>query len=165
MKIGIMSDSHDNLQNIKKAIQIFKENKVEVIMHAGDLISPFCIPPFADFKNRFYLCSGNNLGDIPFIKKTIENIGIFFDELGDIELDGKKFALYHGTNEIITEALLHSQKYDYIITGHTHHKETLQEGKTVLINPGETFGDLYGEATIAILNTESNDVTFYDLIK
>ncbi len=165
MKIGIMSDSHDNIQNIKKAVQIFKEDNVEVIMHAGDLVSPFCIPLFADFKNRFYLCSGNNLGDVQFIKKLIEDIGIFFDELGEIELGGKKFALYHGTNEIITNALLHSQEYDYVIIGHTHHKETLQEGKTVLINPGETFGDLYGEATIAILNTESNDVTFYDLIK
>ena len=165
MKIGIMSDSHDNIQNIKKAIQIFKENNVKVIMHAGDLVSPFCIPLFADFKNRFYLCSGNNLGDVPYTKEKIEDIGIFFDELGEIELGGKKFVLYHGTNEIITKALLRSQEYDYVIIGHTHHKETLQEGKTILINPGETFGDLYGEATIAILNTKSNEVTFYDLIK
>ena len=165
MKIGIMSDSHDNIQNIKKAIKIFKENNVKVIMHAGDLVSPFCIPLFADFKNNFYLCSGNNLGDVSYIKEQIEDIGIFFDELGEIELGGKKFVLYHGTNEIITKALLRSQEYDYVIIGHTHHKETLQEGKTVLINPGETFGDLYGEATIAILNIKNNEITFYDLMK
>ena len=165
MKIGIMSDSHDNILNIKKAIQIFKENDVKTILHAGDLISPFCLPLFVDFKNRFYLCSGNNLGDVSLIKKKIVDIGVFFDELGEIELDDKKFALYHGTNEIITNALLNSQEYDYVIVGHTHHKEVLQEGKTILINPGETFGDLYGEATVAILNIENRDVTFYNLLK
>jgi len=165
MKIGIMSDSHDNIRNIRKAIQIFKENDVGSVIHAGDLISPFCVPLFIDFKNRFYLCSGNNLGDVLLIKKKIEDIGVYFDELGEINIENMKFALYHGTNEIITKALLNSQEYDYVIVGHTHHKEVLQEGKTILINPGETFGDLYGEATIAILNMENRDVTFYNLSK
>ena len=68
-----------------------------------------------------------------------------------------------GTDSIKLEKLVKSQEFDYVITGHTHHKEIKHEGKTILINPGETFGDLYGEATVAILETETNNVVFYDL--
>lgn len=163
MKIGIMSDSHDNIGNIKKAIQIFKEHKVEAILHAGDLISPFCVPLFEEFSGNFFLCAGNNLGDTQFLKKLIEGIGTYYPEIGEVELDNVKFALYHGTYEPITKALLDSQNYDYIITGHTHHKDIKEKGKTILINPGEAFGDLYGTATIAILDTENREVNFHEL--
>jgi putative phosphoesterase len=93
----------------------------------------------------------------------MEGIGHFYEEMGEIELGGFKFVLYHGTDEAKLQSLLDSQKYDYVITGHTHHKEQKTVGKTSLINPGETFGDLYGEATIAILDTSNRNVIFHDL--
>ena len=163
MKIGIMSDSHDNIVNIKKAIQIFKEQDVEAILHAGDLISPFCIPLFTEFEGNFFLCEGNNLGDTHLVKNKVTEIGTYFTQVGEIELDNIKFALYHGTHEPITDALVDSQKYDFVIIGHTHHKEIKEKGKTILINPGETFGDLYGSATIAVLDTNTRSVEFHEL--
>ncbi|MHA1223553.1 MAG: metallophosphoesterase [Candidatus Heimdallarchaeaceae archaeon] len=165
MKIGIMSDSHDNMKNIKKAIFIFKQNNVEYILHAGDLISPFCIPLFEEYKGKLHLCSGNNIGDSYLIKKFIKEFGYYYDTLGEIEIEGKLFGLYHGTNPAILDALFKSQNYDYIITGHTHHKEIKKNGKTILINPGETYGDLYGTATVAILTLKNRTVTFIDLNK
>jgi putative phosphoesterase len=123
MKIGIMSDSHDKMSNIKKAITIFKEEEVKVILHAGDLISPFCVGLFENFKGNFHLCNGNNLGDTKLIKRKMEGIGHFYEEMGEIELGGFKFVLYHGTDEAKLQSLLDSQKYDYVITGHTHHRK------------------------------------------
>jgi len=35
MKIGIISDTHDNLPQIKKAVEIFNREKVELVLHAG----------------------------------------------------------------------------------------------------------------------------------
>ena len=39
--IGIMSDSHDNLDAIRKAVDAFNEAEVDLVIHAGDMISPF----------------------------------------------------------------------------------------------------------------------------
>ena len=39
MKIGIISDTHDDITNTNKAIDIFEENKVEVVIHADDISS------------------------------------------------------------------------------------------------------------------------------
>jgi len=163
MKIGIMSDSHDHRANIKKAIGIFKSNEVEAIIHAGDLISPFCLPFFEEFKGKFYLCAGNNVGDINIIPNKMKDLGYYYDEIGKFELDGQKFALYHGTDSITLDSLIYSkERFDYVITGHTHKKMLRKVEKTIIINPGETF-DLYEYPTVAILNTETRKVNFVSL--
>ena len=43
MKIGVFSDSHDHMENIRKAVDIFLEQKVEKIVHCGDIIAPFMV--------------------------------------------------------------------------------------------------------------------------
>ena len=36
--IGIISDTHENEESVKKAVRIFKENNVELVAHCGDII-------------------------------------------------------------------------------------------------------------------------------
>ncbi|MHA1684969.1 MAG: YfcE family phosphodiesterase [Candidatus Heimdallarchaeaceae archaeon] len=164
MLVGIISDSHDNIRLVQKAVMLFKEHKVEAIIHAGDLISAFMIDYFVDFAPHFYLCGGNNLGDTKFIREKIQNVGIFFQEGGSFNLDGKLFVVYHGTVPSIVDALLLSQQYDYVIVGHTHKKAVRKHGKTILINPGKSFYDPKNpESTLAILNTKNNELSFLEL--
>ncbi len=40
MKIGIISDTHDDIENVQEAIQIFNKNKVDYVIHAGDYVFP-----------------------------------------------------------------------------------------------------------------------------
>ena len=40
MKIGIISDSHDHVDNIRRAVSVFREASVELVIHAGDIVSP-----------------------------------------------------------------------------------------------------------------------------
>ncbi len=48
MNIGIISDTHDNLALIKKAVTFFNGEKVDLVLHAGDFVSPFTA---LEFKN------------------------------------------------------------------------------------------------------------------
>ncbi|MHA1203405.1 MAG: YfcE family phosphodiesterase [Candidatus Heimdallarchaeaceae archaeon] len=123
MKIGIMSDSHDKRENIRKALKIFEKNEVETVIHAGDLISPFCIELFNNYTGKFYLCEGNNKGDIVLINEKIEGRGYFFEDIGKFILDNKKFALYHGTKtEVLNNLIYGKERFDYVIYGHSHKK-------------------------------------------
>ena len=158
-----MSDSHDHRPNIRHALALFKEKQVSAIIHAGDLISPFCIKMFEEFKGKFYLCSGNNLGDTKIISNLMKEIGFFYEDVGEFEIQGKTFALYHGTDEVKLNSLIYSKEsYDYVITGHTHKKLLKKIEKTIIINPGETF-DLYENPTVAILDLETRKVEFVSL--
>jgi putative phosphoesterase len=152
MKIGIMSDTHDRLDAVEKAIDLFNREKVEHVLHAGDLVSPFVAPKFAKLKAKLYIVWGNNDGDKEFIRVKFGEIGITpLGNFATLELDGKKIALLHGTHEEIVGALLRSGTFDVVVRGHNHRAE-IREGKTLLINPGEVCGYLTGRQTVAILN-------------
>jgi putative phosphoesterase len=152
LKIGIMSDTHDRLDAVEKAIDLFNREKVEHVLHAGDLVSPFVAPKFARLKAKLYIVWGNNDGDKEFIRVKFGEIGITpLGNFAALELDGKKIALLHGTHEEIVGALLRSGTFDVVVCGHNHRAE-IKKGNTLLVNPGETCGYLTGRSTVGLLD-------------
>jgi hypothetical protein len=152
VKIGIMSDTHDRLDAIDKAIDLFNREKVEHVLHAGDLVSPFVAPKFAKLKAKLHIVWGNNEGDKEFIRVKFGEIGITpLGNFATLELDSKKIALLHGKHEEVVNSLVKCGSYDVVVRGHNHRAEIV-EGKTLLINPGEVCGYLTGRQTVVILN-------------
>jgi len=152
MKIGIMSDTHDRLDAVEKAIEFFNREKVEHVLHAGDLVSPFVAPKFAKLKAKLHYVWGNNEGDKEFIRVKFSEIGVTpLGNFAALELGGKKIALLHGTHDEIVGALIRSGSFDVVVRGHNHKAEILK-GRTLLINPGEVCGYLTGRQTVAILD-------------
>ncbi|RLI45996.1 YfcE family phosphodiesterase, partial [Candidatus Bathyarchaeota archaeon] len=41
MLIGIMADTHDRLPLLDKAVKRLNEEKVKLVLHAGDYVAPF----------------------------------------------------------------------------------------------------------------------------
>ena len=37
MKIGIVSDTHNNLKNVARIVELFNDAKVERVIHTGDI--------------------------------------------------------------------------------------------------------------------------------
>jgi putative phosphoesterase len=69
MLIGIISDTHDNMPQIKKAVDLLNESKVEHVIHAGDFTSPFTFSILKDLKCGFTGIFGNNDGDKLLLQK------------------------------------------------------------------------------------------------
>lgn len=161
MLIGLISDTHDHIPHLQKAIRIFKEQNTDLILHAGDYCSPFMIPHFEGLNLKGIF--GNNDGDKYLLISKFREIGA--DIEGDfmkVEAGGLTIAVYHGTYEEITESLIEAGRYDVVVTGHTHKMVHKEVGETLAINPGTANG-FDGIASIAFLNTESRDVEFVEL--
>ncbi len=144
--IGIISDTHDRLEKIEKSVEIFNDIDVELVIHAGDFISPFTAKYFSKLNSKLIGVFGNNDGDKMTLKKRFD-----FAVLEDfIEFDyrGKKICAIHGDNEKIVDALALSGIYDIIVVGHTHEPEIKKIGKALVINPGEACGYLSERSTI-----------------
>ncbi len=155
MKIGIMSDSHDRIDAIDKAIEFFNSSRVEHVLHAGDLVSPFVAPRFAKLKAKLHYVFGNNEGDREFLRVKFGEIGVVpLGNFASLELGGRKIALLHGTHEEIVSALVKSGSFDVVVRGHTHQRE-ISGNKPILINPGETCGYLTGKRTVALLDLKT----------
>jgi putative phosphoesterase len=159
MLIGVISDTHDNIDRIKQAIMIFNEKGVSLVVHAGDITSPFSLIPFEELKADFVGIFGNNDGD----KVLLHNRsgGRIHPQPHIFEVDGKKIVLIHEHH--IVEALASSGHYDIVIYGHTHKARVEKKNGTLIVNPGEAGHWLYGKATIALLDTEKMDAEIIPL--
>ena len=156
MKIGIRSDTHDNFPLVEKAIEVFKSEGVKTVIHAGDLCASVTLKSMLKVF-KVYFCLGNNDRDIIPIRDNLKkNGGVFLGFGGDFVLGGKKFAVFHGHYPFILNALIESQEYDYIITGHTHEPRDEVIGRTHVINPGSLYPTHYNG--IAILDTSTDNV-------
>ena len=150
--IGIMSDSHDNLPAIREAVNFFNNANVELVIHAGDMISPFTAREINKLNAEFKAVFGNNDGERDGLRHFFKGI-CYHDDFQELELYGKKIAVIHGTTEDIVTALVKSRNYDIVIRGHTHKLE-VKEGKCMMVNPGETCGYLSGKKTVILLDPE-----------
>ena len=158
MKIGVVSDTHDNLESVRNAIDIFQDEEVDKVVHCGDVISPFTAELF-DRDFDFHVVRGNNDGEWN-LKETVEEFGEFYNNVAELELGGKNIAVYHGTEEQIVEALV-SMDYDYVLRGHTHKRKKKLHSDTIEINPGGIkIPGQDEDFSIAVINLETGDVDF-----
>lgn len=156
MKIGILSDTHNNIDKICKAINFFNLQHVEFVLHAGDFSFPQSAGYFSKLKAPLLAIFGNNDFDYYGLSKTIEPFGNIYEPPYEFVLDNKNFLLTHHLYKP-------TKKFDYIIYGHTHKPSILKTPNGIFINPGETSGRRYGRSTVVILDTNTNHIEIFDL--
>ena len=159
MKIAILSDSHDNLPNLKKALGFCQKNKINIIIHCGDLCQLTSLieswPNKLEAKVHFTYGNADYVDDINQQAKAFRNLKIY-GQIGTITLENKKIAFTHHTEK--ARKLGKTQEYDYIFYGHDHKPWEQTKGKTKLVNPGTLAGMFY-KATFAILDLEKNELS------
>jgi uncharacterized protein len=160
MKIGIISDTHDQIEKIKKAIKTFNTQKVNLVYHLGDICSPFTLQLYGELKCPLKGVFGNNDSDIFKILKSKPKNAEFFDKLYVDEVSGKKICLFHGDPKEIVEMLFESDEYDILLTGHDHVAKIRQGARTMHINPGNLIGRFsdstkaWTQPSIAVLDVD-----------
>ena len=165
MLIGAISDSHDNLPQIEKAVQALNNQKVGLVLHAGDYVAGFVIPKFKALNCNLIGVFGNNDGDHELLKKRFSettNCSIH-DRFTTVTIEGYRVALLHGHETELLKAIIDSESFDAVIHGHSHNMGIERKGKTLSINPGELCGYLTGKPTVAILDTEKNEAKIIEL--
>jgi putative phosphoesterase len=165
MLVGLISDTHDNLPMIDKAVRRLNEQDVGLVLHAGDYVASFVIPRFKELKARLVGVFGNNDGDRELLKKKFseyKNLEIHGSFAG-LNVDGLKIGLMHGTEGELLQALIDGGGFDVIVHGHSHNAEVHRRGRTLVINPGETCGYLTGRSTIGLLDTVERKARIVEL--
>ncbi len=164
MQVGVVSDTHDNLGVAQAAVDRFVAADVDMVVHCGDIISPFTVRLFDTDDFEFYAARGNNDGEWA-LQSLVEEFGAYLGEMGELELESAHVAVYHGTSEAVVGALVDSGTYDYVLRGHTHEQVHERRDGTVHVNPGGISLDPSGgnPPAAVVLDTAADEVTFYDL--
>lgn len=160
MKIAIISDTHDNLPNFKKAISWIKKEKIKIIIHCGDICMPGVLKEaIKNFSGKIHIVFGNvdgaQLCMAKMVNKNLLPNVILHGERGKIKLGGKKIAFVHFPE--IARELAYTQKYDLVFYGHNHKPWEEKIKNCRLINPGNLAG-LFYKATFAVYDTKNNNL-------
>lgn len=159
MLIGILSDTHDDVINIKKAVDFFNNKKVVHVFHAGDIISPFNFEIFRELKCDFSAVFGNNDGDKLLLNSRSN--GAVHNQPLLTTIHKRKIAIVHEPD--LADALGESGRFDLVVYGHTHKPGIRKMGKTTIVNPGKASKLLRGKATVAILDLNTMEVEISEL--
>ncbi len=159
MKIGIIADSHDHVTHLKKALALLRKEGIELLLHAGDYIAPFVLRRLLKGVPEFVGVFGNNDGDRLLLSQTAG--GRIHPAPYELTLPDHRIMILHEPYGL--EAITASGLYDLVIFGHTHETHLKRHGRTLVINPGETGGWLYGRSTAALYDTESREGRILDL--
>ena len=163
MIIAIMSDSHDHIWNVRKALEVIRSREADSIIHCGDLIAPFTLRELATFDGPVHWVLGNNDGD-PYMLtkisltelKNMEPHGL----IGRLRFDGVSIAVTH--HEEMGLALAHTGEHDLVCCGHTHVHRQERINATTLLNPGDVMGK-DGPGSFCLFDTTSREIELVKL--
>jgi putative phosphoesterase len=178
MKIGIISDTHDDIENVRRAIDIFNKEEVQYVIHAGDYVFPGIVMEFKTLNARLIGVLGNNDGERGLLLKAFLEVGgELKGELGELHVNNLKIGIYHGTSAEIKRQLIESGRYNIIVSGHTHRMEPAgasmgkysNDTSTLVLNPGaghkktESLAGAFVEGGVIILDTQTREYKFIEL--
>jgi putative phosphoesterase len=144
-KIGIISDTHDNLPKVQIATNVFNDNNVSLVIHCGDFVEPFTLSAFKDLKCSLIGVFGNCDGEIDYFLTQAKKFDFsIFHPPHKIKINDKQIEISHKPINPDTDT-------DILLFGHTH-KPDIKNDDILIINPGEASGWLFNNPTIVILD-------------
>lgn len=163
MQLGVISDTHDNIDAINSAVDVFHDTGVNTVIHCGDYIAPPVIPFFDGFE--FHGVLGNNDGELDGLERLITDLGSDSDLHGryaSLEFDGLRVFVLHGDQGLdVVEEYADSGEYDVVLYGHFHEAEEREVNGTKVINPGGHFPTVPAEhRSVVILDTDTAESRF-----
>jgi putative phosphoesterase len=168
MKIGILSDIHDNVWNLRAALAGLQD--CAAVLCCGDLCSPFIVGLLAQGLPGIpvHVVFGNNDGDLFRITQnavraeTVLLHGVVYQG----ELGQRRIFMNHYP-EIATT--VNRDDFDLICYGHNHQFKVAQAGETLLVNPGAILGYEPGgqrdiPPTFVVYETATAEVAAYQVV-
>lgn len=164
MKIAVLSDCHDHLANLARALKQVQEAGAGRLFYLGDFCAPFTLTALAEgFGGPVDAVFGNNDGDVFLLCRIAGKFPqvTLHAPLAELEVEGRKIALQHYPE--LGVRLAESQAYDAVFTGHDHKAYVHQKGRTLWANPGEIMGR-FGSPSFGLYDTENNSFTHVPLV-
>lgn len=162
MRVGILSDTHDRVPAIAELVQRLVAGGASLLMHAGDYCSPFALGPVNDANVPLLGVFGRNDGDPEGLAAVAaQGVGTeLYESPHSFEVAGNQILIVHDLADVSHRSV---EQHQFVFHGSTHQVEMKTRGDTLLLNPGEACGWLYGSCTAALLDLDTREVEIIKL--
>ncbi|MCA9061279.1 MAG: metallophosphoesterase [Planctomycetaceae bacterium] len=161
MKIGIVADIHDNIDNLRHSINLFNAMGCKAVLLAGDFVSPLVVPSMRKLSCPVIACFGDNDGNQVGIAGGMKIVGTLgYPPMCYRTPDGIKILMAHQLDDMRDWI----DGVDVVIFAHTHRPSVVKDRNgRLFVNPGEVGGWMFRKPTVAILETTTMEVEIVPL--
>ncbi len=162
MRVGVIADTHDRVPAVAEFSRRFREGGAGLVLHAGDYCAPFSLRPMLDAGLTLAGVFGRNDGDHEGLRmEAARGMGIeLFESPHSVEVSGVRILLVHDLGEVSERSIA---EHAVVIHGFTHQHQMRSAGDSLMINPGEACGWVFGAPSAAILDLDTRRVEFISL--
>ena len=148
MRIGVVSDTHNNVTNVRRIVALFNQAGVARGVHTGDITQAKTLELFAELACPLFGVFGNNDERGP-LREVATRLG--FKLHGDaLELDwaDRKILVVHDPRDLGGRL---TARHHVALHGHTHRRVVERDKNSIVFNPGECAGHMAGCNAVGIL--------------
>ena len=155
MKIGVVSDTHNNLRNIEIIINLFNDEKVSIVIHTGDITNANTLEQFSKLNSELIGVYGNNDRNESGLKEVAQKNNFKFQEPPRrLNLFDREIVVFHEPDNI-DQFLSENKLIQVVLYGHTHRYENNTKNGVLYFNPGESAGMQKGSNAIGVLDLKN----------
>jgi uncharacterized protein len=153
VRIGVVSDTHDHLPNVRRIVAVFNAAGVERVVHTGDITQAKVLEAFAALRAPLYGVFGNNDLERETLERAASLHGMHLvDGPLEIEWHGRAIVVVHDPRELDSHLAEH---HALALHGHTHFFREEWVRETLVFNPGECAGMLPGHNRVGVVDLET----------
>jgi putative phosphoesterase len=163
MRIGLISDSHDDTKALKAALRRLRREGAERLIHCGDMTSVGTARLLEGWPLIYV--EGNMDREADLVRQTLldldpaNEVGVTYQG----EIGPARIAVTHGHLEAEVDRLLAAEVYDYLLLGHTHRRRDERIGRTRVINPGALGGLQFESRSFGVLDLQTGTLERFEL--
>ncbi|MDX1593655.1 MAG: metallophosphoesterase family protein [Gammaproteobacteria bacterium] len=146
MRIGIFSDSHDDIPRLTAALEAAVAAGAEALLHCGDVVAAVTLARLPRVPVPMHVIHGNNTGDIYALSRLAGRSNgrlVYHGMEAALDLGGRRVFMVHYPR--YARALATTGDWDVVCCGHNH-KVAVEPTRTVTgttayyVNAGTTAG-------------------------
>lgn len=162
MRVGVLADTHDRVPAVAEFVRRFKEAGAGLVLHAGDYCAPFSLKPIVDSGLSLAGVFGRNDGDPEGLRmEAARGMGVeLFESPHSMEVAGVRILLVYDIGEVSERSIA---EHGIVIHGFSHQHQMKSTDESLIINPGEACGWVYGAPSAVILDLDTRRVEFITL--
>lgn len=151
MRIGVVSDTHNNLRNTHRIVELFNTARVDAVVHTGDVTQPKTLDVLAGLEAPVHGVWGNNdLGELDGLQDRATRHGFRFSTPPlELHWHGRRIIVVHDPLEFDGHLAAH---HDLALHGHTHRQRIEYAGAQLIFNPGECAGHMKGHNVVGVVD-------------
>jgi len=155
MRIGVVSDTHNQLRNVRRIVELFNAARVDRVVHTGDITQAKTLEVLTGLEAPLVGVFGNN-DERESLRAVAREAGIRLEEPPlSIAWAERRLLVVHDPHFLDDGALA---AHDVVLHGHTHRPVHERRNGTLVFNPGECAGMLAGHNAVGVLELASLEV-------